>query len=156
MKINKRQPAALPANWQPIPTVEVDMDGTNNNMVVLGVGISERDEPTTWADIKPTYKVKRAHPLVRKATQKYEIAQRVYDEKVDYFIDHPNEWDQPALNALAAEVDELYNDMLDAKHAALNECYCSTRMEMEGILCNVCKAAIQQRYGDSIPFGGEL
>ena len=93
------------------------MDRTNNNMVVLGVGISERDEPTTWADVKPT----RTVPLaVRNAEKRHEIAQQVYDDKVDYFIDHPDEWDQTALNALAAEVNKLYGAMLRVKHMVSN------------------------------------
>jgi hypothetical protein len=116
----------------------------------MWVDITERDIPTTWADIKPTYKVKRAHPLVRKATKKYEIAQRVYDEKVDYFLEHSREWDQEALNALAAEVDELYRAMLTAKHNALNECYCTPQMDRD---CEVCKQQKAEHYGDSIPFG---
>ncbi len=39
----------------------------------------------------------------------------------------------------------------------LDECYCSTRMEMEGILCAVCLADSRRRHGDAIPYmEGEL
>ncbi len=37
----------------------------------------------------------------------------------------------------------------------LDECYCSTRMEMEGILCAVCLADSRRRHGKRIPYGGE-
>jgi hypothetical protein len=93
------------------------MDRTNNNMAVLGVGISERDEPTTWTEVKPTRKVA---PAVVTATEKYEIAQLVYDQKVDYFIDHPEEWDQVALDALGNEADVLYERLQRLKYRVSN------------------------------------
>jgi hypothetical protein len=79
--------------------------------------ITERDPVYTWVDIKPT---RRTPPAVAAAEERHEIAQRVYDDKVEYFIDHPGEWDQPALDALGAEVDTTYDQMMRVKHLVSN------------------------------------
>jgi hypothetical protein len=84
----------------------------NNNMI----SFTERDPEVTWADIKPTRKVSTK---VRAAVEKYEIAQRVYDEAIDYCLDN-GEWDQEYINDLAHILDREYENMLEAKHKTLN------------------------------------
>ena len=57
-----------------------------------------------------------------------------------------------ALPDIEYEVSDEYRRV-----TILDECYCSTRMEMEGILCAVCLADSRRRHGEAIPFefGGE-
>ncbi len=82
-----------------------------------------------------------------------EIADKVYDDYIDWMLNNgiPGiEWTE--LDRLAKIANDADTAWLAAKHAALNECYCSTRMEMEGILCAVCLADSRRRHGDAIPF----
>ena len=71
----------------------------------------------TWFDQRPSH-----NPVpqsVRVAQEKYDIAQKVYDEAIDYCLDNDG-WDQPHLDDLAHIVDEAYKNQLEAKHQALN------------------------------------
>ena len=74
---------------------------------------------TTWHDQRPS------HPpipmKVRVAEKHYEIAQRVYDEAVNRYLDY-GEWDQEHLEVLGHRADDAYENMLKAKHDALNPC----------------------------------
>jgi hypothetical protein len=115
----------------------------------MWVDITERDKPTTWADVKPARKVS---PTVRKAERKYDIAVRVRNEQIDKYLDM-GEWNQAHINDLDNAMDEAYRAMLTAKHNALNECYCSEAMAQA---CEVCKQANADHYGDRIPIRGEL
>jgi len=80
------------------------------------IGFTERDPEVTWADIKST---RKQSVKVRAAEEKYEIAQHVYDEAIDYCLDN-GEWDQEYLNNLAHIVDREYKNTLEAKHKTLN------------------------------------
>jgi len=67
----------------------------------------------TWFDQRPSHKPIDKAVLV--ASEKYDIAQRVYDQEVEYCLDN-GEWDQEYLNDLARVVDKAYKEMLQVKH----------------------------------------
>jgi hypothetical protein len=128
------------------------------------IGFTERDEPTTWAAIKPARVVASA---VVVAEEKYDIAQRVYNEAVNYYLDN-DEWDQAHLDDLDTIAKTAYGEMMEVKHAALNECSCLPDLPDgrvnggRGGCCLVCEAEgrddeIPWQWGPSnrSEFGGE-
>jgi len=91
--------------------------------------------------------------IIQKARQ----ANDEYNSYVDQGLDSGEGWDYSMLDTLRELANKADAELLAARDAELNECTCVPDLPDGRCfpLCPVCKAEIDRKYGDSIPFGGE-
>ena len=79
------------------------------------------------------------------------IAQKVYNDYVNLVMNTKDDLNWAELDNLARRANYADRKLLEARHAALNPCTCTPLSDA----CPVCVADNKDRYGESIPFGGE-
>ena len=105
---------------------------------------------TTWHDQKPSHKPISKAVIV--ANEHAIIARTVFDKYVEDCLndpDRPLNWSE--IDYLGKRANDAEDRAEKARHEALNPCTCTPLSDA----CPVCKADIDRKYGDSIPFGGE-
>ena len=107
---------------------------------------------TTWHDQRPSHKpIPKAVVVANKHAI---IARKVYGDYIEYCLNNPydplNWTEDDYLSKRANDAEERAEQ---ARHEALNpdECTCKP----DGDACPVCIGDNKDRYGDTIPFGGE-
>jgi len=89
-----------------------------------------------------------------------EIANKVFDDYVEACLNDPyNPLNWSEIDRLGKIANDRYHQLVAARHEALNpqECTCTPDLPDGRCfpLCDVCKADIDRKLGDSIPFGGK-
>ena len=106
----------------------------------------------TWHDQKPSHKP--VPHAVSVAEEHARIARKVYDDYIEDCLNDPgNPLDWPEIDRLGRIANEAESTLLAARHEALNpdECTCKP----DGDACPVCVGDNKDRYGDTIPYGGD-
>ena len=85
------------------------------------------------------------------AHEHVQIARKVYNDHINYVLNNKDDWNWPEVDRLAAIANDADRELEAARHDALNTCACTPVSDA----CPVCIKDNKERYGDSIPFGGE-
>ena len=92
------------------------------------------------------------------AFEKAEIAQKVFNDHINYVLNNKDDWNWPEADRLAAIANDADKVLLDARHDALNpqECTCLPDLpdgRINGGRGRVCDAHAAED-NDEIPFEG--